>query len=100
MNRLFRIIIAGSQPVAAQIGQLPLHGFVHEMDEARQGIIGAATRAAQDDGSSGTSQGQRPVAAFAGGLSVDHASPMMTGGTGAAGMASRLSMPSFETSAF
>lgn len=60
------------QSVAAQVGQLPLHGVVHEMNEAGQRVIDAAIRAAQDHGSSLPLHGQRVVAPFARGALVGH----------------------------
>ena len=47
----------GLDPVAAKTGQLPLHGVVHKMNEFGQGILGAASRAAENDGTSCPFQG-------------------------------------------
>ena len=59
-------------PVATKTGQLPLHGLVHEMNEFGQGILGAASRAAEDHGTSCPLQCQQALALVTPGFLFDH----------------------------
>ncbi|BBO80602.1 hypothetical protein DSCO28_11680 [Desulfosarcina ovata subsp. sediminis] len=60
-------------PVTAETGQFPFHGFIQQVDELGQGIFGAATRAAKQYRLSCPFQLQGVMAVFTCGVLLGHA---------------------------
>jgi hypothetical protein len=66
------MIMRALYSIAAKTGQLLLHGFIHEVDEAAQRVVGAASRAAEMNRSSGPCQLQQTLALLASELLLAH----------------------------